>query len=126
MQTLEKLLKIVDHARQQGAYLNLEETIIALSKIQHISTEKELIQKVIRIVSQNKIKHSKIETLSKRENEVFHWIGLGCSSREIGKIMGITESTVSTHRKKIIKKLGLSGPGQLQKTALRFTEKSIS
>ncbi len=126
MHILQNLLKIIDSAKRQQISLPLEETLTLFKAINTISVENRLIEKVISLILETQKKHYKIKTLSQRENEIFHWIGLGYSSREIGNVLGITESTVGTHRKNIIKKLGLSGSGKLKELALRFTEKSIS
>ncbi len=44
--------------------------------------------------------------LSSRENEILQLIGAGKTTREIAKIIGITISTISVHRKNIRRKLG--------------------
>ena len=46
-----------------------------------------------------------MESLSNREFEIFGFVGIGLSSKEIAGVLSITESTVSTHRKNVIKKL---------------------
>ncbi|GAB5400505.1 MAG: hypothetical protein Aureis2KO_20900 [Aureisphaera sp.] len=118
MQTLLKLQHLIDQAENQGKSLNLHDTIAAIETLERISEHPDFLRKITRLLLQTEIMSSQIDTLSTRENEVFQWIGLGCSSREIGKLMDITESTVSTHRKKIIKKLKLSGQGELLKFAI--------
>ncbi|MBX2828394.1 MAG: LuxR C-terminal-related transcriptional regulator [Flavobacteriaceae bacterium] len=119
MQTLDKLRRIIESVHSERQFLRLDETLEVLLLIQQISKEPQLIEKVIHLVKKSQEKTALINKLSKREYEVFRWIGLGSSSREIGELMNITEATVSTHRKNIIKKLGINGPGQLQKLALR-------
>ena len=43
--------------------------------------------------------------LSKRENEVLHWIGAGKSNREIAAILGLSIGTVGKHVQRIFHKL---------------------
>lgn len=45
--------------------------------------------------------------LSKREREVIKLIALGHSSKEIGRLLGISPRTVDTHRNRLMGKLGL-------------------
>jgi DNA-binding NarL/FixJ family response regulator len=45
--------------------------------------------------------------LSKREREVIKMIALGHSSKEIGRLLGISPRTVDTHRNRLMGKLGL-------------------
>lgn len=49
------------------------------------------------------------EVLSPRELEVFHLLGRGLMSKEIGAELGIATETVSLHRKKIASKLHIHG-----------------
>lgn len=46
-----------------------------------------------------------LEHLSEREKEVFELVVDGNTSKDIGKMLGITELTVETHRRNIKKKL---------------------
>ncbi len=126
MQTLEKLLKIIDQSHQEGVLLDLEGTVAVFNALQQISTEKSLIEKLIQFIFQVKQKKKNLKTLTQRENEVFRRIGLGYSSREIAVLMKISEETVSTHRKNINKKLGLSGQGQLQKLAQQVLQSQVA
>jgi DNA-binding NarL/FixJ family response regulator len=47
--------------------------------------------------------------LTEREAEVFRLIGDGLSSRAIADVLGISEHTIQTHRKRMAAKLGTSG-----------------
>lgn len=47
--------------------------------------------------------------LRPREFEVFQLIGQGLKTSEIGRLMGISNNTVETHRKNLASKLGASG-----------------
>lgn len=56
--------------------------------------------------------------LSPRETEVLRLVALGYSAQQIGKELGISASTVETHRAHICEKLGLHGRVQLVRYAL--------
>ena len=56
--------------------------------------------------------------LSSREKEILQLIAQGKSSLEIANILFIGKSTVDTHRKNMIRKLELSGRGELLRYAL--------
>ena len=56
--------------------------------------------------------------LTPRECEVTRLITLGCTTREVAAIIGVTPSTVDTHRTSAMRKLGV------RKTAL-LTRKAI-
>ncbi len=49
-----------------------------------------------------------VDRLTDREREIFYLIINAKSTQEIGKLLGIANETVSTHRKRILKKLGFS------------------
>lgn len=56
--------------------------------------------------------------LSKSEREILKLIGEGKTSSEIGALRFTSVSTVEKHRKNMIKKLGVSGKGELLRYAL--------
>lgn len=56
--------------------------------------------------------------LSRRETEVLRLVALGYSAQQIGKELGISVSTVETHRTHVSEKLGLHGRAQLVRYAL--------
>ncbi len=57
--------------------------------------------------------------LSKREREVVELIALGCSSKEMGRIMGISPRTVDTYRIRLMEKLGLKTGADVVRYAVR-------
>ncbi|WP_103070796.1 response regulator transcription factor [Aquimarina sediminis] len=61
---------------------------------------------------------SKKQLLSKSEREILKLIGQGKTSSEIAAIRFNSVSTVETHRKNIIRKLGLHGKGELLRYAI--------
>jgi len=56
--------------------------------------------------------------LSRREKEILNLIAQGKKSLEISDLLSITKYTVDTHRKNIIKKLGLESNSDLMKVAV--------
>ncbi len=63
-------------------------------------------------------KNGSKSVLSAREKEILGLIGKGRTSHEIADQLFIGKSTVDTHRKNMIRKLGLSGAGELLRYAL--------
>lgn len=57
--------------------------------------------------------HQKISPLSDREEQVAKLIGEGDTSKEIAKLLSISEKTVSKHRSNIFKKLSIKNTAQL-------------
>ncbi len=58
--------------------------------------------------------------LTDREFEVFHFIGQGMTTREIGRHLHMSGKTVETHRLHIREKLGLKTGPELLKYAVRW------
>ena len=63
-------------------------------------------------VSENPLQQ-KISPLSDREEQVAKLIGEGVSGKEIGRILSISEKTVSKHRSNIFRKLNIRNTAQL-------------
>jgi len=57
--------------------------------------------------------------LSSREREVIKLIALGHSSKEIGRIIGISPRTVDTYRTRLMQKLGLNSLAEVIRYAVR-------
>jgi len=55
--------------------------------------------------------------LTKRELEILRLIGQALSNKQIGKVLFISDQTVSVHRKNIMRKLGVSNTAGLIKVA---------
>ena len=125
MKFLQNLLTIFQHARINKRRLNYEDTLALLKSVKEISADKLLVEKVIDLLFISKSKGFKIKNLSRRQTQIFVHIGLGFSSREIGYLLQISEDTVSTHRKQIIKKLELSGAGKLQLAAAQYIQNKL-
>jgi len=72
---------------------------------------------VINAQSSNKTKG----VLTKRQTEILQLIGQGKTSREIADLLFIGVHTVDTHRKNMVRILGLQGKGELMRFALTIT-----
>ncbi|GHC55386.1 helix-turn-helix transcriptional regulator [Ulvibacter litoralis] len=125
MDVLQKIVQIVNQAEKKSKTLSLEETIDVFNAVKHISSNKALVEKVIYLVFLTKSKEGNLLKLSKRENEVFTLIGMGLDSNDIAIELNISKSTVSTHRKNIIKKLNIKGAGQLQKLSFQYIQHKV-
>jgi len=62
--------------------------------------------------------NEKKSILSKSEKDILRLIGQGSTSNEIADIRFCSVSTVETHRKNMIRKLGLQGKGELLRYAI--------
>lgn len=125
MNLLQNLLTIFHHAHIHKHRLSFEDTLALLTAVKNISADQLLVEKVIDLLFISKSKGFKLKNLSKRQTQIFIHIGLGFSSREIGDLLQISEATVSTHRKQIIKKLGVSGAGKLQLAASQYIQNKL-
>jgi len=63
-----------------------------------------------------------LSLLSDREMEIFSFLGLGNSTRQIGDTLGISIKTVQVHCGNIREKLGIHGATELLSTAVRWNE----
>ena len=63
---------------------------------------------------------SAIDSLSDRELEVFHLIGQGCGTRQIGEKLHLSVKTIETYRAHIKEKLNLADAGELLQYAIRW------
>ena len=66
-----------------------------------------------------------IKLLTKRENQIFKFIGERLTTKEIAKILELSPSTIETHRKNIRRKLKLKGKSNLFEYALLFNLSKI-
>ncbi len=60
--------------------------------------------------------------LSERELEIFRFLGLGNSTRQIAETLGISVKTVQVHCGNIREKLGIQGSTELHSAAVRWNE----
>jgi len=64
--------------------------------------------------------------LSDREMEIFRFLGLGNSTRQIAETLGISIKTVQVHCGNIREKLGITGSTELLSAAVRWNEHHAS
>lgn len=67
---------------------------------------------------QSDVKSSRKGLLTKRQIQILELIAQGKTSREIGELLFIGVHTVDTHRKNMVRILGLKGKGELMRYAL--------
>ena len=74
----------------------------------------------------SQISNSCWDSLSPREQQVLHQLGLGLSSKEIAKALALSVRTVETHRKNISAKVGLSGAELVRIATLRRQQAALA
>lgn len=67
-------------------------------------------------------KEKKGDQLSKREREIFTFVGQGKTSAEIAKATGLSQKTIQTYYGRICAKLGLRNARQLMRAAFIASE----
>jgi len=122
MNVFQELLATINRATSQNQKLNLHQTLTVITAYRSISSDPELIDKITHLITRYSQQETYSKKLSKRQNQIFNLIGFEFSSKEIADMLNISEATVSTHRKNIIRKLQLSGPGSLQRMAYEFIQ----
>ncbi|KIQ21611.1 response regulator [Xanthomonas campestris] len=70
-------------------------------------------------VAENIAAHVLDDALSARETEVLNLVATGCSNKQIGNALGISEETVKAHMKNILCKLGVRDRTHAVTVALR-------
>ena len=66
-----------------------------------------------------------IEKLSDREMHVFHLLGAGLGTRQIGQSLHLSTKTIESHRENIKHKLGLSNGRELVECATKYVEENV-
>ncbi len=77
----------------------------------------EVVQRVQQAMRNDPVAFAKV--LSDREQELLHLLGRGFSNEEAAAQMGLTAWTVHSHRRNIMKKLGVATQAELIRYALR-------
>ncbi|MEM8509329.1 MAG: response regulator transcription factor [Bacteroidota bacterium] len=103
-------------AGAQGYILKNSSLEIVLEAIRTVASGKPYYDKKIHLP--NTKKNSSKSVLSSREREILQLIAKGRTSHQIADALFIGKSTVDTHRKNMIRKLGLSGAGELLRYAV--------
>lgn len=112
----EEAIRQMLDAGAVGYILKNSSLKVVLEAIRTVAEGKTYFDKKIHLPSAEKNKSKSV--LSTREKEILVLIGRGSTSHEIADELFIGKSTVDTHRKNMIRKLGLSGAGELLRYAL--------
>ncbi|GAB5473415.1 MAG: response regulator transcription factor [Maribacter sp.] len=103
-------------AGAQGYILKNSSLAVVLEAIRTVYDGRTYYDKKIHLL--NAEKNSTKSVLSSREREILQLIAKGRTSHQIADELFIGKSTVDTHRKNMIRKLGLSGAGELLRYAV--------
>lgn len=103
-------------AGAEGYILKNSSLKVVLEAIRAVADGKTYFDKKIHLPTAEKNQSKSV--LSSREKEILGLVSRGKTSHEIADELFIGKSTVDTHRKNMIRKLGLSGAGELLRYAL--------
>lgn len=103
-------------AGAKGYILKNSSLDVVLEAIRTVASGKTYYDK--KILVEDVEKNSSKSVLSTREREILQLISKGHTSHQIADELFIGKSTVDTHRKNMIRKLGLSGAGELLRYAV--------
>ena len=117
-----QIKKHINKALKSKRLLNPMETYEVLNHLKNVSEEKILLENLMSHIIYLKDKSASLSSLTKRELQVLKLIGCNFKSSEISITLSISYNTVATHRKNIIKKLGLKGTRQLKVTANEYVK----
>ncbi len=112
----EEAVKQMLAAGAHGYILKNSSLEVVLEAIREVTCGKTYYDK--KIHQPNAEKNSTKSVLSSREREILQLIAKGRTSHQIADELFIGKSTVDTHRKNMIRKLGLSGAGELLRYAV--------
>lgn len=118
--------KLVNSALKEKRLLTPTETITLLSNLEKISEDDALIENLTSHILYLRDKTGSHQSLTKRELQILKLIGFNFKSAEISKTLSISNNTVATHRKNIIKKLGIKGTRQLKVFATEHVKAKIN
>lgn len=123
MNITQDLITLIEQAAQKGNKIKTQDTLKIIEAYRKVALDKRLIDKILQLILVFSKQENHINKLSTREHQILNLIGLGFKSREMAGMLDISIDTVSTHRKNIIKKLQISGTGQLQNFAFEYLQK---
>lgn len=117
----DAILIAIENAKANNKILDNETIISILEATKSIAENGSLIDSLIQLfqtLEKDKTKNLKI--LTKREKEILSFIGIGKLTNDIASDLGLSPSTIETHRKNIRRKLNLNGKGKLFEYALIY------
>ncbi len=112
----DEAVKSMLHAGAIGYVLKNSSLQVVMEAIRTVVSGQFYFDKKINLPTANKNMSKSV--LSSRELEILKLIGKGRTSHEIANELFIGKSTVDTHRKNMIRKLGLQGAGELLRFAV--------
>lgn len=112
----DEAVKQMLEAGAHGYILKNSSLDVVLEAIRTVAEGKTYFDKKIHLPDTEK--NSSKSVLSSREQEILQLISKGHTSHQIADELYIGKSTVDTHRKNMIRKLGLSGAGELLRYAV--------
>lgn len=94
-----------------------------IKAIREVSTDNEfysssILPKIIKFFRENELSGKESSKLTKREKEVLRLIGEGKTATEIADVLFIASTTVDTHRRNLLTKLGLRNSLELVRYAI--------
>lgn len=105
-------------ALKNGAYDFIEKSFDNEQLVRVVKSALELDLKNRLTQMQQSLAQQKFDSLSKREEEVMHWVVEGKSNKEIARILNISYRTVEIHRTNVMKKMQVDSIASLVKLCL--------
>ena len=124
MEVINTIKLILDTSLKNGSKITIADTKLIVRTLKPISEKPSVIELLLAVLEKCNPEQETNIKLSLRQEQVLHLVGLGYKTKDIAKKLDISSETVSTHRKNIIKKLKISGSGQLTNFAFRYVNKS--
>jgi len=113
---------------ENSAPLRAVGTLKDISKEKHLKFEGvDLLQRIESLIRDfdkvqeqppKRVTKTQTRVIGSREQEVIQLIAAGCTSAEVGKHLGISTSTVATHRRNLMRKLDLHTTAELTRYAI--------
>ncbi len=113
MPYLKEIIKVIEDAKKSNGSFSNQEILAILIAAKSKGNESPIVEQ-----ASNTMDISRTKTLTSREEQIFSMIGNSKSSNTIALELGLSLSTIETHRKNIRKKLILRGKGKLFEYAL--------
>ena len=121
MTPIQEIILSINKVKHKGDTLTNENILEILNATRSITKHKQLIDSLLFFHTTFKpIINGNANKLTNREKQILYLIGIGKRSNTIATELILSLSTVETHRKNIIKKLGLVGRGKLVEYAVLY------
>ena len=121
MNAAKEVLLAIDKVRVKGKFLTKEDIGLILEATKAVTIHKDIVHTLLLLLNTLPSKTEiNVNALTSREIDVLKLVGRAIHNKEIARQLDIKTSTVETHRKNIIKKLGLTGKGKLLEFAILY------